>query len=307
MVLAHLANTNPRRILFVSPVDSPMTLLEKRTKRLSDSLSSSIGRLTKDVSPKYVHRLRTTVRRIETLQAFTRPDLNKKQKNAMDELAAVRKRAGKIRDVDVQMDLLGAIANRSAGGDRKALADLLKRRRAKQATRLQAELRGLKDSKFFSHLKRITAKAASSQRRRASAAPLQQARQDLSKLGSKFAGLDTLKPSVMHSLRIRLKGVRYVAELGVESAEQRNFLSEVRTVQGALGAWHDWEELARTAEDQFGNRANCPLLVEVQALLAAKYAAAKAAVARLLSTPSAPSARKQPQRASTGLALVKRA
>lgn len=284
-----------------------MTLLEKRIKRLSDGLSLSLGHLGKEVSPKYVHRLRTTIRRIETLQAFAHPDLSKKQEKAMDELAALRKRAGKIRDLDVQMDLLGAIANRSTAGDRKVLTDLLKRRRTKQAGRLQAQVGSLKDSKFFSHLKRIAAKAASTEQHHSSAAPLEQARQDLSSLSSKFAGLEALKPNVMHALRIRLKMIRYVAELGAESADQLSFLNELKFVQGALGAWHDWEELARTAEHQFGDRVNCPLLVETQALLAAKYAAARAAVGRLLSAESAPSARKQPHSASAALALAKHA
>src|SRR5262245_1180834 len=131
------------RILFVC-VDLPMTLPEKRIKRLSDGLSLSMNRLTKEASPKYVHRLRTTIRRIESVLAFTNPDLNKKQKKTMDEVGQLRRRAGRIRDLDVQAELLGAIGNRSAAGDRKLVMDLLRRRRAKQANRFQEELSRIK-------------------------------------------------------------------------------------------------------------------------------------------------------------------
>src|SRR5262249_43216349 len=162
----------------------------KRIKRLYDGLSLSMGRLAKEASPKYVHRLRTTVRRIESLLAFTHPELNKKHKKTMDDLAALRRRAGKIRDLDVQAELLGAIGNRSTAGDRKIVMDLLKRRRSKQAGSFQEELSNIKGSKFSSHIKRILAKAGTSAH--ASASPLGEARQRLSSLSSRFSGPDSL-------------------------------------------------------------------------------------------------------------------
>jgi CHAD domain-containing protein len=280
-----------------------MTLPEKRIKRLSDGLSLSMNGLAKEPSPKYVHRLRTMVRRIESLLAFTNPDLNKKQKKTMDEMAGLRRRAGRIRDLDVQAELLGAIGNRSAAGDRKIIMDMLKRRRAKQARRFQEAVSRTKGSKFSSHMKRIMAKAGASADD--SRRPLDQARQQLSRLSAGFSGPDSLKPNVMHELRIGIKMVRYLAELGAASAEQRAFLSAVKSAQDALGAWHDWQELAKTAERQFGDRMNCPLLVETRALLAARYSAARAVVARLLSTHNVPHGKKQPGSASAVRALAK--
>jgi CHAD domain-containing protein len=281
-----------------------MTLLEKRIQGLCDGLLVSMGRLAKETSPKYVHRLRTTVRRIESFLAFTHPDLSKKQKKAISDLAELRKRAGKIRDLDVQLELLGAIANRSTAGDRKIVTDLLKRRRNKQSSRLQEEIDRLKASKFSSHIKRI-AKAAAAAQTDASEGPLELVRHELSSRGSGFGGPDSLNSSAMHKLRIQIKKMRYLAELAKASAEQRTSLNELKSVQDALGAWHDWEELVKTAEQQFGDRVNCPLLVEAQALLSAKNLAARAAVARLLTSPGAPPARKQPVRASAARALAR--
>jgi CHAD domain-containing protein len=285
-----------------------MSLLEKRIKELSEGLSSAVAKLGEQVSPKSVHRLRTTVRRTQSLVTYTRPDLGKKQERALENLRALRKRAGKVRDLDVQMVLMGAIANGSTAGDRRVLMELLKRKRARQAERLSAAIRKLHASKFFVHLNHIAEEAgAASVEREASGTPMEQARQQLSNLAAEFISQQPIKPRLLHEVRIRMKMIRYLAELGEESAEQRRLLAKMRFVQDALGEWHDWEELEKTTEKQFGDRANCPLLVEVRALFAAKYAAATAAVAQLFSTTSAPAARKQPLPVTPPSALARRA
>ena len=286
----------------------PMSLLEKRIRNLSEGLSLAVTRLADEVSPKQVHRLRTTIRRIESLVAYAHPVLGRKQERALATLAALRKRAGKVRDLEVQMSLLGAIANGSTAGDRRVLMDLLKEKRAKQAERVGSAIRKLQGSKFFAHLHRIGEKAAAARLSlEPSAAPAEQARQKLSNLAAEFMSQQPIKPRLLHQVRIRMKMIRYLAELGDESAEQQSFLNTLKSVQDALGAWHDWEELAKTAEKQFGDRVNCPLLVEVRALFAAKYSAATAAVAHLFSLDSAAPARKQPRSSHSPRALAQRA
>jgi CHAD domain-containing protein len=285
-----------------------MTLLEKRIKRLSKGLSSAIARLPGEVSPKSVHRLRTTIRRIESLIAFARPDLGRKQEKCLEDLAKLRKRAGKVRDLDVQTGLLDAIANRSAGADRRVLMDWLEQKRARHAERLESAIRKLEGAKFFSHLHRLeesaTATAAPADE---SETPLQQASQGLSKLAAEFTFHHALRPQLLHEVRIRMKKLRYLAELDEESAEQQGFLRALKSVQDALGAWHDWEGLARTVEKQFGDRVNCPLLVEVRTLFAAKYSAATIAVAQLFSTYTSAPYRKQPRSAEDAQPLARRA
>jgi CHAD domain-containing protein len=281
-----------------------MSLLEKRVTNLLEGLSSAVARLADEVSPKSVHRLRTTIRRIESLAAFASPDLGRKQQRALENLAALRKRAGKVRDLDVQMGLLGAIANGSTAGDRRVLAETLKRKRTKQAERVRSAIGRLRGSKLFTHIERIGEKAAAAAPETASL-PVQQARQQLSHLAAEFASHQPIKPRFLHQVRIRMKMIRYLAELGDESADQRRFLQALKSAQDALGAWHDWEELAKTAEKQFGGRLNCPLLVEVRALFAAKYSAATAAVAQLFSLESAAPARKQPGSSEAPAALAR--
>jgi CHAD domain-containing protein len=281
-----------------------MSLPEKRINHLLEALSSAVSRIADEASPKSVHRLRTTIRRIESLVAFAGPELGRKQQRTLEHLAALRKRAGKVRDLDVQMDLLGAIANGSTAGDRHVLADVLKRKRSRQVERLGSAICKLQDSKFFSYLERIGEKT-SAVFPEAMGLPVEQARQQLSGLAAEVTSQQPIKPRFLHQVRIRMKMIRYLAESGDESADQQRFLNALESAQDALGAWHDWEALAKIAEKQFGGRVNCPLLMEITALLATRYSAAMAAVAHLFSLDSAAPERKQPGGAEKPKALAR--
>src|SRR5215469_3978406 len=104
-----------------------MTLLQQRSKDFSADLSKYVSRLKENPTQKGIHRLRTTIRRTETLVNYAGPKLGKKLEKALEELRMLRKRAGKVRDLDIQIGLLGAIGNRSASADRRALLDALKK------------------------------------------------------------------------------------------------------------------------------------------------------------------------------------
>lgn len=271
-----------------------MALLEKRSERLRAGLSSTLTRLKDEISPKRVHRLRTTIRRIESLIAFAEPAMGKKQEKALEQLAALRKRAGRVRDMDVQLGLLGAIGNTSASADRKLLADVLKGKRSKQTERLSAAVAKAKEQRFRPLFDAIRAQTtAAPQLLDESAEPLERAKRTIAELAGESSSQAKAKAGALHEMRIRLKKIRYLAELGEESAQQKEFLAVMKSVQDTLGAWHDWEELAKAAEKEFGDRVNCPLLVEVRALFAAKRSAAVAAVSNLFAAWQSAPPRKQ--------------
>src|SRR5579864_236803 len=113
-----------------------MTSLPERTEKLSERLASTLDKLPKDPSPKFVHRLRTTIRRIESLVDYAQPELGRKREKALEKLTTLRKRAGRVRDLDVQRELLKEIANGSTAADRQSLSFALQQRRDKQSRRL---------------------------------------------------------------------------------------------------------------------------------------------------------------------------
>src|SRR5262245_53617213 len=77
--------------------DSRMALLEQQIKDLSDDLSEVVSKLAHQMTPKSVHRLRTTIRRIESLVSFANPDLGRKLERSLERLGELRKRAGRVR------------------------------------------------------------------------------------------------------------------------------------------------------------------------------------------------------------------
>ena len=273
-----------------------MTHLQQRSKDFSDDLSKFVSKLPGGVTEKGVHRLRTTIRRMQTLVGFTRPILGRKQQRALDELQALRKRAGKVRDLDIQTGLLGSIGNRSASADRRALLEALKKKRSRQAERLLVALKKLERSKFLKRLEKITEKAVNDAPDNAGE-PLEAAQKELSALAEEYSSRQVLKPARLHELRIKLKLLRYRAELAAENAEQKEFIDRVRSVQDAVGEWHDWEMLAESAEQLFEDRINCALLIEIRSLLAAKFSAAINAALDLLTT-GVPPGKKRPSSAT---------
>jgi CHAD domain-containing protein len=267
-----------------------MILLEKRMRGLTADLTAAVSRLAEnDVTPRAVHRLRTTIRRIESLVSYAHPDLDRKLERSLEKLTDLRKRAGRVRDMDVQIGLLGSIANGSTAKDRKTLAELLGKKRDRQTQRLVSSVQKLQESKFFTRMNRIAEKAgAVGEGVNRPLAPLEEARAQLAEMAAGFASHQKLKISRLHDARISLKRIRYLAELAEESADQKNFIRELKTVQDAVGDWHDWLELTSTAEKWFSDRVNCSLLREIRALLAARHSTATSSITNLFVAVVAP-------------------
>lgn len=282
-----------------------MTLLRKRIGALAADLQKSISRLERDVSAKDVHRLRTTIRRLESFISFAHPEVGRKQQKAIDELGSLRKRAGKVRDLDVQIGLLGAIANGSTGADRRAMTEILKAKRERQAVRLSSEVRDLRHTKLFPRLEKISEKAGLVVHGQHQRSPLDQARSEIIELARKTPPSQAMKARRLHELRISLKHIRYTAELAAESEAKQHMLEELKPVQDALGEWHDWETLVASAEKQFKGRVNCPLLMEMRALFSAKFSSATSAVGRLFAKHVPTEARKPSIAAASAPQLVR--
>jgi len=276
-----------------------MTLLEKRMRGLNADLSATMAKVAgHDAAPKSVHRMRTTIRRIESLVSYVHPDLDKKLERSLEKMADLRKRAGKVRDLDVQADLLRTLGNGSTAKDRKTLAELLEKKRARQGRRLESAVKKLHGSKFLTRMDRVAEHAGLGQDgKNRPLAPLQEARAQLAQMASDFAvARTTMKPSRLHEARVALKRIRYLAELAEKTAEQKSFISELKSVQDAVGVWHDWQELTASAEKRFSDRVNCALLREARAVLGARHSDATSAVNKLFDLALAPG-RKPPRSA----------
>ena len=262
-----------------------MTQLEKRMLGLTGDLSATVSKLTVEVTPKNVHFLRTTIRRIESLVSYAHPELDKKLLRSLDKVAELRRRAGKVRDMDVQLGLLGELANGSTARDRHALAAILSAKRQRQVERLSSEAKKLRDSRHFTRMKRIAERVGSIPAS-PQPDPLGNARAEVEKMAADFSFHHMPGFKRLHEARLRLKRIRYVAELAEESVEQKAFLRELKAVQDAVGDWNDWVGLTRAAENRFADRVNCALLSEARALLATRHSTAISALDKLFLTPA---------------------
>jgi CHAD domain-containing protein len=295
-----------------------MSSPQKRTEALAEDLSQSVSKLRQEASAKNVDSLRITARRLETLVNFRYPKPSKKQERMLAELSGLRKRAGKVRDLDAAAELLGATGNGSAAMDRRELRLALHEKRERQARRLFTAIGGVEVAKLteivFSSDKKNSDKSSDKKspdkkNRRVALGkqkkedtpekdteetrnPLAQARTELAGLMEEVAASSQkqpgeLKPKRLHQIRVRLKGVRYLAETAAPSQGQQKLPEPLKALEDALEEWHDWQILAKAAEKQFADRINCPLLVEIRAVFESKHAAAASAAAHMLAESAA--------------------
>jgi CHAD domain-containing protein len=223
-------------------------------------MSRSLGRLAKSPTPDAVRRFRTASRRLETLIASASPE-SRNRKRLLKLLAKLRKKTGKLRDVDVQRALLENLSLPDQQNHRLRMLELLKeehrRRRRKLAKALDAEaLREIR--------KRL--------RRQRAEIRLD----DLDPIRLAFAALPKPGPGPLgerslHECRVRAKQARYLAELAGKSAPVKVFREELRRAQDAIGEWHDVLKLKDRAQAQFGDRRNSTLVAMLDNISRARF------------------------------------
>ena len=208
---------------------------------------------------KPVHQLRTYTRRIEAqleLLALLQEEdshlveVSKRAGKVRKLLAAVRKAAGKVRDLDVQRDLirdaLDADATRRMRADANHLRQTLKARRVEEAAQLLQELDG--------HARKLGPKLEKLLKRLEPAAGISLPASRLEKLVRGWYANQTADAGDshddLHGMRKAAKLARYMAESGDVTATAQEF----ENVQQMGGAWHDSLTLRAVAHDQLGKR-----------------------------------------------------
>src|ERR1044071_7152401 len=108
-----------------------MVSVKDQAQRLAKILRKDASKLVLDLSPKRLHRLRSTIRRLEALLEYLQPSLPPKEKRMIEAMAALSTLAGKVRDLEIQLGLLKAIGNGSTAMDRRRFADSLRDRKGR--------------------------------------------------------------------------------------------------------------------------------------------------------------------------------
>ncbi len=275
-----------------------------RTTSLLRSLGKICERLSSSVAAEDVHHLRTTVRRIEALLTAAGTSDSGKAPKIRKQLAKLRRRAGAVRDLDVQITALQGVRSETAAAEKKLVLRHLREERVEAAQRLARKVEKATAHDLRKNIQRLAAELAPAEI--ASTTTVRSVCPDHDWLGvalDEFAARSAKwgeRPSEqsMHALRLACKRIRYTAEIADNNPQTRKAVAEFKRMQDAMGDWHDWQTLAQTIDEVLPADEGTALRALVRARAKSKYLAAVRVVSetrsRLLAMRETPSVRKTP-------------
>ena len=234
----------------------PVRTLREQVTALEAAIALTILRPRK----KPVHALRATTRRIEAqlqILCLLEPETPALQGTAKAAgkvgklLRAVRRAAGKVRDLDVQRDLireaLGQSAPKHSRHEAKYLRSALMTQRAEQAEALLGELKG--------HAAKLSPRLEKLLRHLEPASDLALASKRLERLVADWYSARTASATGsegdLHGIRKAAKLARYMTESGAPGRVAKQY----EQTQELGGTWHDALTLRQTARNHLGKHA----------------------------------------------------
>jgi CHAD domain-containing protein len=254
-----------------------MPLDPDRVRKPARKLRKLLRRVPKQPTPELVHDLRTNTRRLEAVLSALALDSRRNDRKLLKVLSQVRKRAGKVRDMDVLtafaagvrpqgeeecsvqlLEQLGA-KRRSAS---KKLHDVVAKNGQVARSRLKTTLAEL-DEKVPKEVD--NASGSNNARSQATATAL--------RLESELASVKSLTRNNLHPYRLTVKNLQNVLRMA-ENSGSKDFLDALGRVKDAIGEWHDWEELLAIAPEVLNHGRKCELLRELKRISDEKYVSA---------------------------------
>lgn len=235
----------------------------KRSRAIFRKLEQDIVKLSSKPQAQNVHRFRTGTRRLQILLAELSPHLDRKQKKLLKLLGRIRKRAGKVRDLDVQLTALRSLKVAREARRKTQLIDHLIELRRKQEKKLRRAVEPDTVREIRKRLERARREFKTESGRN----PLTVARNILKRIDATAPITEPL----LHRYRILGKRARYAAEFAGPSAEAQRFIAQLKRIQDALGDWHDWLTLTQTAGQYLVDTPDSALMAELRNVTGAKF------------------------------------
>jgi CHAD domain-containing protein len=259
----------------MSIASDPSKLVFQKTER-------ALLRLSSARDAESVHSFRTTSRRLQTLLEHINPVRDRSEKKLLKLLDRIRRRTGKVRDLDVQLAAL------------RSLKVPQEPRRKTQLTHSLIELRAKHEKKLRKTLKEETVQEIRKRLKRASKEIKAGASRDALRAGRTILAqvvrpVGPVTEDVLHQYRIAVKRARYAAEFAPKSAATMQFVAQLKRLQDAVGNWHDWLTLTQTAAKRLGDLNQSPLVAALHNVTGGKF---RQAVAALSASPAIQNERK---------------
>jgi len=260
-----------------------MSTTLQRSQFVFQKLDRDLVRLSAKQHAENVHSFRTTTGRLRVLLEELVPKRSNGQKKLLKTLSRIRKRAGKVRDLDVQLATLRSLKFAQDPRRKTELMQGLIDLRAEHEKKLRKLLTKEDVREIRKRLQRTSKKVSFD----GGPDPLAAARKILQRVTLPAGPLlpASLREEVLHQLRISVKRARYAAEFATKPVEAGEFIAQLKRLQDALGHWHDWLTLTHAAGDRFGDLRESALVAAVHNVTRGKFRLAVAAVA---SSPVAP-------------------
>lgn len=228
--------------------------------------------------PERVHLIRTTARRLEAVLEMLGSDADRKQRKLRKRLKRLRRKAGGVRDIDVQIAALRKLKIGREQERKARLMQTLNEQRSQREQRLAKAIADKDAHKARKALRRWSAKLNFTAKPAASAAVARDHDEVASALRM-FASLArrvrTLTPENLHAYRTRCKRIRYVAEMAGPVPEARRMVNRLKAMQDAAGDWHDWQTLTQTAESLFSRALESGMVAALRNVTNAKFVQAR--------------------------------
>jgi CHAD domain-containing protein len=255
-------------------------------------LRKFLKKRSKHATPDEVHSLRTTTRRFEAAMQALALDSDANERRLLRTLAKLRRRAGKVRDLDVLTRYVAAVDINEEDDCLVQLLEFLGIEHARQSTRLHSF--SVKHSESLRHRLKRTGKrlkAFASDSWINSTAPGKAMLLEL-RLQRQLATPARLTRNTLHPYRIQVKELRYMLQMENHPAD-RELIETLGAIKDAIGEWHDWEELMKIARERLPHGPGCKLVAKIQTTTNGK-------LKRALSVANTGRSKIQPELASPG-------
>jgi len=244
----------------------------KRSRLAFQRLGRELTRLAKSPAPESVHKFRTNIRRVEALLSEVAPKLTGNDKKLLKLLSRLRKKAGRVRDLDVEIASLRSLKIPEGNGHKTQFVDALVQERALREQKLAKAF----DRQTADELRKRLKRAVSEIDIPKNTEPLTLTLGKLAKLGRDHV---TLTEKTLHQYRVIGKRARYIAELAGQDAEAKRVVDQLKHMQDVIGDWHDWLKLTQRAEALFGGIRDSALVAMLRNVTQAKFRQSVDAVA----------------------------
>jgi CHAD domain-containing protein len=251
-----------------------MPIDAKRSRLTFRRLSRELTKLAKRPAPESVHKFRTHGRRVEALLSEVVPELTRNDKKLLKLLGRLRKKAGRVRDLDVQIGLLRNLKIPQANGQKAQFTEALIEDRAHREKKLAKAFTRAVVDEIRKRLKRAAADIDLAK----DLDPLALTLNRLAQLGREHV---PLTEKTLHQYRIIGKRARYIAELAESDSEAQRVVGQLKHMQDVIGDWHDWLKLTQKAQAMLGSVRESPLVAMLHNVTQAKFRQSLDAVAEI--------------------------